>query len=64
MPKASLGSTAGGAIVLGDLDAHDTIIEGEGLETVLSMVEVTGYPGIATLSAGTLGKPALPPGRP
>ena len=59
-PKASLGSTAGGAVVLGALDGAANIFEGEGIETVLSACQATGLPGIATLSAGTLGKPQLP----
>jgi Toprim domain len=59
--KASLGSTKDAAVVLGDLAISDTVVEGEGVETVLSATQVTALPGIATLSAGTLGKPKLPP---
>jgi hypothetical protein len=58
--KASLGPTKGGAVVLGKLEVGDTTLEGEGIETVLSAVQATGRPGIATLSDGTLGKPPLP----
>lgn len=60
--KASLGRTAGGAVVLGDLRQATLILEGEGIETALSACQATGLPGIATLSSGTLGKPALPEG--
>jgi hypothetical protein len=59
--KASLGSTKGGAVMLGDLSASVTLLEGEGVESVLSAIQPTGLPGIATLSCGTLGKPKLPP---
>jgi hypothetical protein len=62
--KKSLGSTSGAAVVLGDLATEGEIIEGEGIETTLTVCWITGRPGIATLSAGTLGKPPLPEGRP
>lgn len=61
--KLSLGPTKGGAVVFGDLNAGEYILEGEGIETVLSACQASGCPGIATLSAVTLGKPLLPPGR-
>ncbi|KUO66706.1 MAG: hypothetical protein APF80_06930 [Alphaproteobacteria bacterium BRH_c36] len=61
--KAALGSTAGGAVVFGDLYDGRAILEGEGIETVLSACQATGLPGIATLSDGTLGKPQLPKGK-
>lgn len=61
--KASLGPSAGGAVVMGDLATAGPIIEGEGIETVLSAVMATGLAGAATLSLSTLGKPALPPHR-
>jgi hypothetical protein len=64
VPKASIGPTKGGAVVFGKLEVGTEILEGEGVETVLSAVQATGLPGIATLSASTLGKPALPAGRP
>ena len=65
--KASLGRTSGGAIVFGDLTVDGPIVEGEGLETVLSVVEATGLAGIATLrcrhsrEAGVAGRPARHP---
>lgn len=59
--KASLGSTSGGAVVFGDLKQGGALLEGEGIETTLSVCQAMGLPGIATLSAGTLGKAALPP---
>lgn len=60
--KASIGSTSGGAVVLGDITGAEIVLEGEGVETVLSACQAIGLPGIATLSAGTLGKPSLPSG--
>lgn len=62
--KAALGKTAGGAVVFGDLTHCGPILEGEGIETVLSACFATGLPGIATLGATTLGKPRLPDGSP
>jgi hypothetical protein len=55
--KATLGSSRGGAVVFGRLG--DGVVEGEGVETVLSAVEA-GAAGIATLSASTLGRVPLP----
>lgn len=51
--------------MLGDLDttAH-AIFEGEGIETTLSACMALDRPGIATLSASTLGRAPLPVGRP
>jgi putative DNA primase/helicase len=62
--KASLGSTRGGAVVLGDLMAGDAILEGEGVETVLSARSVLDWPAIATLSCEALGQVPLPEARP
>jgi hypothetical protein len=61
---ASLGPTAGAAVVLGDLHGNDvpSVVEGEGVETVASIVMVLRRPGIATLSVSTLGAPPLPHG--
>ncbi len=62
--KRSLGPTSGAAVVLGNLATTDrAILEGEGIETVLSACMALGRPGIATLSASTLGRPPLPSGR-
>src|SRR5262249_49768051 len=55
--KATLGSSRGGAVVFGRLEG--VIAEGEGVETVLSAVEV-GASAIATLSASLLGRVPLP----
>jgi hypothetical protein len=62
--KMSLGPTKGAAVVLGDLSGQGPILEGEGVETVLSVVQALGLPGIATLSLSCLGLPPLPVGRP
>jgi hypothetical protein len=59
--KATLGSSAGGAVVIGELAKGETLVEGEGIETVLSATNaVSALPGIATLSSGTLGRVPLP----
>jgi hypothetical protein len=59
--KATVGSSANGAVVIGDLTKGETVIEGEGVETVLSGTSaMAGLPGIATLSGGTLGRVPLP----
>lgn len=62
--KRSLGPTSGAAVVLGNLDSTaEAIFEGEGIETTLSACMVLDRPGIATLSASTLGRAPLPVGR-
>lgn len=62
--KRSLGPTSGAAVVLGNLDkTADAILEGEGIETTLSACMALDQPGIATLSASTLGRAPLPVGR-
>lgn len=59
--RASLGGTASGAVVLGDLHVTDgELIEGEGIETVLSVCVALDLSGIATLSSAALGKASLP----
>jgi hypothetical protein len=55
--KATVASSGGGAVVFGQL--VEVVVEGEGIETVLSAVEA-GAVGIATLSASTLGRVPLP----
>lgn len=63
--KMSLGPTSGAAVVLGDLnDGEGPILEGEGIETTLTVVQAMGLPGIATLSVSSLGRAPLPSGRP
>lgn len=62
--RASLGSTRGGAVVLGTIEGgQQSIVEGEGVETVVAVIEALGGSGIATLSQSTLGRVPLPPGR-
>src|SRR4029077_5804315 len=59
--KATLGASAGGAVMIGDLAQGETAIEGEGIETVLSATNAgDALPGIATLSNSTLGRAPLP----
>ena len=63
--RMSLGRTSSAAVVLGDLaDGDGPILEGEGIETTLTVIQAMGLPGIATLSISSLGRPPLPPGRP
>ncbi len=62
--KRSLGPTSGAAVVIGDLDTSGRgIFEGEGIETTASVCMAINRPGIATLSASTLGRAPLPAGR-
>ncbi len=42
----------GSSIILGDLDESDTVLLGEGPETVLSGVTATGLPGLAVFGVG------------
>jgi phage/plasmid primase-like uncharacterized protein len=56
-----LGPVAGGAVRLGDCGEHLTLAEG--IETALSVQQVTGVPAWAAISAGgfrSLILPALP----
>jgi hypothetical protein len=58
--KATIGSSAGGAVVIGDLSRAEFVAEGEGVETVLSATSVCDLAGIATLSSSTIGCVPLP----
>lgn len=58
--KKSRGSTRGGAVVLGNLTGAGRIYIGEGIETTLSAVSLTGWPGIATLGASNMPEVELP----
>lgn len=53
--KMALGPCGGGAVQLAP--AYDTLLVGEGIETTLSAMQATGFPGWATL--GTSGMRAL-----
>ena len=65
MPRKALGRIHGHAVRFGNFPAEGgaTLLAGEGIETVLSLV--TSIPGIAAaaaLSAGSLGACVPPPG--
>lgn len=50
------GEIAGGLVVLKPADLEQPFILGEGIETVLSAMEITGLPGAAAVSATNLPK--------
>jgi hypothetical protein len=49
--KKSRSTTKGGGVVLGELTGAGRVYIGEGIETTLTAVSLTGWPGIATLGA-------------
>ena len=55
------GKIAGGLAVLKDADPDKPFIIGEGIETVLSAMQITGLPGAAALSASNLPNVDPPP---
>jgi hypothetical protein len=59
--KKSRGPTKGGGVVLGKLTGAGRVYIGEGIETTLTAVSLTGWPGIATLGASNMPKLELPP---
>lgn len=54
------GKIAGGLVVLKEPDPEKPFIVGEGIETVLSAMQISGFPGGAALSAGSMEKLRLP----
>ena len=61
-PRKALGHVHGRAVRFG-APGHDTLLVGEGIETVLSLITaVPAIPAAAALSAGSLGAFAPPPG--
>ena len=62
-PRKALGRVHGRAVRFGAMPAAATLLVGEGVETVLSLVAaVPALPAAAALSAGSLAAFALPPG--
>ena len=59
-PKQSYGSIKGGYVELGRPEPTRPLIIGEGIETVLSAMQVTGLPGIATTGVAFL-EAVVPP---
>jgi putative DNA primase/helicase len=54
------GSMNGSAIRLSSIANSDTLLVGEGVETVLSAMKLTGLPGWAAMDAGKLEKVEIP----
>ena len=60
-PRKMFGTSKGGHVVVSKLNPNRPLIVGEGIETTLSVCQLTGLPGIAALSAGNLPKLVPPP---
>ncbi|MER8435399.1 AAA family ATPase [Mesorhizobium sp. M1312] len=54
------GTVGGGLVVLGEPDPKKPFIVAEGIETVLSAMQISGFPGGAATSAGNMEKLRLP----
>jgi putative DNA primase/helicase len=59
--RASLGPVGGGAVRLARVRPDDWLVIGEGIETVSSVMQCTGLPGWAALSARGIERLLLPP---
>jgi putative DNA primase/helicase len=59
-PKLTFGPVAGGAIHLGDADPDDWLVIGEGVETVLSAMQIMDKPGWAALGTAGVQNLVLP----
>jgi putative DNA primase/helicase len=59
--RASLGPVGGGAVRLATVRPDDWLVIGEGIETVASVMQCTGLPGWAALSASGIERLLLPP---
>jgi putative DNA primase/helicase len=55
-PRKMYGAVAGGFVQLSKIDPQQSLIVGEGVETVLSAMQITGLPGLAAMSAPNLAK--------
>ena len=60
-PKRMYGRAKGGFVILAPVDPDRAMIVGEGVETVLSAMQLTGLPGVAALSADGLKALSPPP---
>lgn len=58
--KLTFGLVKGNYAHLGRTYADRPLVVGEGVETTLSMMELTGYPGIATLGTAFMGQVNIP----
>jgi len=52
--RKSLGPIKGGYVALAPAEPDRPLIVGEGIETTLSAMQLTGFPGIAALNAGNM----------
>jgi hypothetical protein len=59
--RASLGPIGGGAVRLATMRPNDWLVIGEGIETVMSVMQCEALPGWAALSAGGINRLLLPP---
>jgi hypothetical protein len=59
-PKLTFGPVAGGAIHLAEADPNNWLIVGEGVETVLSAMQISGLPGWAALGTAGVQNLVLP----
>jgi putative DNA primase/helicase len=59
--RRMFGPVKGGFVRLGPINPDRPLIVGEGVETVLSAMQITGLSGIAALSAKNLGNDVIPP---
>jgi putative DNA primase/helicase len=60
-PRIFTGEVKGGAVRLGPARPDEWLIVGEGIESTMSVMQVTGYPGWAALSACGIKNLILPP---
>jgi putative DNA primase/helicase len=59
-PKLTFGPVAGGAIHLAEADPNNWLVIGEGVETVLSAMQISGLPGWAALGTAGVQNLVLP----
>ena len=60
MPRKTFGRVGGGYVQLAEPDPDRPLLAGEGIETVLSAMQLTGYAGIATLGTSGMKNVRLP----
>lgn len=59
-PRKSYGKIGGGYVKFGEIDPDRPLLVGEGIETVLSAMQIADLPGIATLSTSGMKAVNLP----
>jgi DNA-binding MarR family transcriptional regulator len=60
-PRRMFGFAKGGYVMLAPADPNKPFAVGEGIETMLSAMQLADLPGIAALSANNLGEISIPP---